>query len=194
MGNTVTQFILQGLSSIQPNSDFGGVVDTGSDLPEEVDSRIYEVFRYWQKIRGTGGRLPARGDIDPLDLPGRLWPHLMLSDLTEEPLSVTYRLVGTAVVDIDGVDFTGMRMEDLVHRRKFEDTLADYWTVAEMRLPHFRRASLYDARLNNEIEIERLHLPLASNGGDVDKILTVLLRLSNSQRSGARKPRFSIGA
>ena len=160
------------------------VVGSDDDIPHDADPRIFDTYEYWRRIRDEIGCLPSRHDIDPLDLPAPIWPNLILSDLIAEPFSVLNRLVGTAVVEMDGFDSTGMRIEETIPRRKIEDVLTDYRTVAVRRHPHFRRIGLYDERLRNDIDVERLHLPLATDGETVDKILTVFIRLNTEWMRG----------
>ena len=175
------------LRKIEPKRAFGGLVGVEVELPDDADRRILQTFRYWKDLRRVLGRIPGRDDIDPLDLAGEVWPHLILSELTFDPFGVIYRLVGTAVVEIDGADITGMRLDEAVPRRKIDDALADYEQIAEGYAPHFRRAYLYDPRLRNDIALERLHLPLASKGAAVDKVLTVLVRLGDEHCLAARR-------
>lgn len=162
------------------------VVGTDNDIPQDADPRIFDAYEYWRGIRNDIGRLPSRHDIDPLDLPAQIWPNLILSDLIPDPFSVLYKVVGTAVVELDGFDTTGMRIEDTLPRRKIEDVLADYRTVATRRQPHFRRVVLYDERLRNDIDVERMHLPLATDGRNVDKTLTVFVRLDTHWSSSGQ--------
>ena len=40
------------------------------------------LFRYWEKKRG-GRAMPARRDIDPIEMGPKLLPHLMLCELSD---------------------------------------------------------------------------------------------------------------
>src|SRR5262245_57987384 len=53
--------------------------------------------------------MPARADLDPTELPGGLWPHLVLMDVVRDGGRVRrrYRLVGTAFERQIGRNVTG---------------------------------------------------------------------------------------
>jgi len=69
---------------------------------------IAAIFRYWNDKRGQR-RMPARRDLDPVDLKPYL-PSIMLVDVYQ-PLRLTYRLVGTREAEARGYDPTGKAVE-----------------------------------------------------------------------------------
>ncbi len=155
----------------------GALIGEARDLPDDSHPNTRIAYDYWQSVRAKNGHLPARADIDPLDLPAEVWPDLILSDVQMEPFSILYRLVGTAIVGIDGFDATGKRVDEVYPRRDPAAVVADYKLCIAARLPHFRRIYLFDQRVSYEILVERLHMPLATNGVDVDKFLTTFIKL-----------------
>ena len=66
---------------------------------------VHAALDYWRSKCGVE-RLPSRRDIDPVEIP-RLLPHILLSEIWQEPFLVRYRLTGTALVEIYGFDYTG---------------------------------------------------------------------------------------
>jgi hypothetical protein len=70
------------------------------------------LFNYWEKKRGTR-RMPARRDIDPIEMDRRVLPHLMLCELSAHGNLIRFRLVGTSLAKRLGFDPTGQCLADL---------------------------------------------------------------------------------
>src|SRR3546814_19752127 len=82
-------------------------VKSPTQLPFADDRILLNLAAYWS-ARRNGQVLPQRSDIDPLDMPRRLLPHLVLA----EPAggsdgAIRFRLVGTELVKRIGRDATG---------------------------------------------------------------------------------------
>ncbi|MDP6389449.1 MAG: PAS domain-containing protein [Alphaproteobacteria bacterium] len=60
---------------------------------------------YWEEKRG-GQQMPARADIDPLDMK-RWLGHLALLDVIDGGRDFVFRVHGVHLVDLYGVDITG---------------------------------------------------------------------------------------
>ncbi|WP_169789523.1 PAS domain-containing protein, partial [Skermanella aerolata] len=86
--------------------------------------RIRQGFSYWQGLR-RGRLMPARRDVDPLDI-GALLPNVVLLDVIHQPakeqdqgssagLDFRFRLVGTDVAARSARDYTGRRLADIPH-------------------------------------------------------------------------------
>lgn len=60
--------------------------------PTLEDPKIRRVYEYWL-ARCWDGKLPARSDVEPLDLADAL-PHLILADVTHAPFEMRYPLFG----------------------------------------------------------------------------------------------------
>lgn len=86
--------------------------------------RIREGFSYWQDLR-RGRLMPARRDIDPLDIRALL-PNVVLLDVIQQPgderdqgppagLDFRFRLVGTEVAARSARDYTGRHLADIPH-------------------------------------------------------------------------------
>jgi hypothetical protein len=119
---------------------------------------------YWQTKRGAAA-LPARRDIDPLEMGSGLLPHLVLCDLFERGTRVRFRLVGTEVVKRLGVDPTGKFLDDAA-TGDYRDVLA-----ALHRLVYCERAPVFaESRFSwgagRRLEAQHLLLPLTQGGAD----------------------------
>lgn len=132
---------------------------------------LHGLHDYWA-ARGRDGRLPARRDIDPVDIPDLL-PQLMLIDVARagDPASpLQFRLVGTALVRRFGRDFTGQPVAEASFGADWENTRKDYGYVIGKGRPCLRH--------NRGVGLDRrtyeywcLLLPLAGDGCSVDMLL-----------------------
>ncbi|MBS4047672.1 MAG: PAS domain-containing protein [Alphaproteobacteria bacterium] len=85
---------------------------SGLPLPFADDRILLNLAAYWSAKRG-GYPLPPRTAIDPLDMPRRLLPHLMLVEPSGSDIEVRFRLVGTELVQRFRRDTTGKTSRDL---------------------------------------------------------------------------------
>jgi hypothetical protein len=121
------------------------------------------LLHYWQEKRGPRA-LPARRDIDPLEMGPALLPHLLLGDLLDRGTRVRFRLVGTVVVKRFGFDPTGKYLG--------EQKSAWFEMIGALnRLAYAERAPVYaESRLawsnTRRIDIQQLVLPLTQDGPD----------------------------
>ncbi len=89
-------------------------------LQEVLDhATLGALFRYWEEKRGAR-RMPARRDIDPIEMDRRLLSHLMLCELSERGSRIRFRLVGTSLVKRLGFDPTGQLLADLPEGKYFD--------------------------------------------------------------------------
>jgi hypothetical protein len=125
---------------------------------------LRELADYWMSRRGTR-RMPARADIDPVDLPRHL-PNLILAEVQTDPLRFHFRVVGTALEAQLGRIYTGATIgEDAGHFFKAYARCVD---KAQPTREYMRYDFGDDAEPG---EFERLLLPLSENDRDVHMIL-----------------------
>lgn len=124
---------------------------------------------YWQ--RKCGDRLmPARADIDPLDLREQLgW--LILTDVVGPPLRFRYRLVGSAITAELGRDSTGKYLDEIYPEAIYKDLAGSFGWVVANRQPLRVVGNLWPSE-RRWLTFETLDLPLSQNGADVNMILT----------------------
>jgi hypothetical protein len=140
-----------------------------------ADPEIRRFVAYWREKRG-GAEFPARADLDPIDFryvlgdvvlirvshapPGSRWPW-----------EFHYRLVGANLVERDGYDLTNKSLDELPEPEYRERVRASFIEVCETRAPIHRIRELFlDHRARR---YEAVVLPLASNGHDIDMLMTV---------------------
>lgn len=143
------------------------------DMPlGEVNSAIVAEFdRYWN-ARCKNGRLPARSDIEPVELKTIL-PSMILLDVEPKPFRVRIRLVGTRVVQFRG-DNTGRYLDQIetVEPARLKDYIDEMRTVVERGRPAFA-CDQVTTRFGAIQEIYVGIWPLAKDGRTVDKVVVI---------------------
>lgn len=129
------------------------------------DAKIHRAFDYWQTIR-RGNRVPARRDLDPIDIP-HLLPYMYLTEIHRDPLRIRYRLVGTKVCEIEGRDKTGLWMHEETWLDDYEEWLDDYRIVMESRQPLFGHDD-FEFSDHGRVGFEWALFPLGEDGENVD--------------------------
>jgi hypothetical protein len=72
---------------------------------------VAELHGYWRsKLRGRA--MPAPADIDPVEIP-QLLPGIIIAEYVGDPVRVRYRLVGTSQAYYNGLDFTGLYLDEI---------------------------------------------------------------------------------
>ena len=133
-----------------------------------------ELFDYWRS-KASPDNLPARRDIDPVEIPMLLpWITLYDVDWAEGRPRFRFRLVGTGIVRRYGRDATGMWFEDAYEGEILERQVAAFSEVATMGRP---LADSLSAPISGKefITSHKLILPLADDGARVDHMVAVIL-------------------
>lgn len=120
---------------------------------------------YWERKRGSRA-MPRRADIDPLDMPARLLPHVQLI----ERGGLRFRLVGTAVVDALGKDPTGRSLEDAFAGPERDFLERFFGAVLRAKRPVVGRSWLRKAR-GPDLGAAWLATPLSEDGRDANMLL-----------------------
>jgi len=123
---------------------------------------------YWLSLV-RGRAIPAREDLDPLDIP-RLVPNLMLVDVFRDPQRFRFRLVGTRLTELARRDSTGRGLDASLYGDNLGRVLVDLRACADTGAPV---ASLDTAPYleNGWIRAEALLLPFGRPDGTVEMIL-----------------------
>lgn len=142
-------------------------------IPQDLSTahpKVQACLRYWQDIRPAGGGLPGRRDLDPMAVPGLL-PHLWLLDIEPGPRRYRYRLVGGVLVDAGLGAKRGDYFEEKIRSQDLPALLDVLDRVSGERVIDWRRGP---PSINHDrfiARLERILLPLASDGENVDIIL-----------------------
>ncbi|MET1026954.1 MAG: PAS domain-containing protein [Dongiaceae bacterium] len=132
---------------------------------------VEKLLNYWNGLR-AGRPMPSRADIDPVAIKPLL-SHIMLVDLSYNPVRARYRLVGTEIVRSAHFDFTGLYADEI----QFESNDGTDWNgcyrrVAEGRVPGFGISHWMIAG-ETQRWIEFLICPLSSDGVTIDKCISI---------------------
>jgi hypothetical protein len=117
---------------------------------------------YWLRLRGDRA-MPARKDFNPLDV-RHLLPHVVLTEVHEQPRRLRYRLIGTFVTALAGRDATGQWLDRGLYGDRLDDFLWAYRTCLDRREPVAVREHVQFSP-KDWITIEALLMPMGD--GDV---------------------------
>jgi len=131
---------------------------------------LQRLYQYWAAQRGNRS-MPARSDIDPIDLK-TLLPLLILIDVVPDPRRYVYRLVGTREVDMRGTDPTGRPIEEGYYGESAADTTYYLDRVVRTRQPVLYRGTYQPLSTRTQCE-DVLFLPLSRDGEAVNMIMVL---------------------
>lgn len=136
-----------------------------------ADERLAQMLRYWSGLR-TGGRLPARADVDQFMLkPMMGWIHVVDTS-APDPGEYYYRLWGSSVRLDAGKDHTRMTLGMCPWPVMRDALMQDYADVVATGEPayHLITHTIDYSRHS----LARLLLPLAGDGRRVDQLLVLI--------------------
>jgi len=139
------------------------------EFPETCHPDTITMYKYWQEKCGDR-TMPARCDIDPVEMPRRLLPGICIVDVVTDERRYVYRLVGTGDAEVRGNDPTGKSVLEGFFGPSAEDALSCYDKVVKSRAP-FLDAAPFTAPCGKYVNEETLFLPLSDDGMTVNKIL-----------------------
>ncbi len=135
-----------------------------------LGTKVRRFAAYWESLR-RGERLPARSDLDPGEFVYCL-PNVLLMDLSHEPLRVRYRLVGSAVVSVAKLDFTGRYLDELSFPSAGFDWMELYRRLVAERRPLFAQVPI-ETTMGGLQQYELGLFPLSTDGETIDKAVAV---------------------
>lgn len=130
-----------------------------------------ELYSYWKQVRGDR-LMPSRADIDPTDIP-KLLKSILLLDIEQQTGRMKFRLTGTRITELYGTDYTGWYLDKVYFGRRRDAVLASYQSAIDDRCPHHCWMK-FTNKDGLEFDMERLILPLSSDGQNVDKLISLL--------------------
>jgi hypothetical protein len=159
-------------------------VDRPADMPDTAErftawspdqlagchSSLLRLYEYWSVRRGARP-MPARGDIDPIDLKALL-PLLILIDVVPDSRRYVYRLVGTHEVEMRGSDPTGKTVDEAYYGESTDVTTGYLDHVVRTRQPLLYRGTYQPLRTRTQRE-DVLFLPLSQDGETVNMIMVL---------------------
>ncbi len=150
--------------------------------PERASRAAVHLHDYWASKRSASGRLPTRQDIQPAEIKALL-PFLWLMDYEPGQGAFRYRLIGTAVVEGVGRDYTGRTLEQCnPGSGACEFATRALSGMMQDRQPIWRRGAPMFHHETAVLRLENLALPLASDGDNPDQILGLTLFFDSDSR------------
>ncbi len=126
------------------------------------------IYAAWaQKCRD--GRLPGRAEIDPTEMP-ECMQYMMIFDVEEHPRRYRYRFVGTHIDARSSDVRTGRYLDEIDLGKLRGQIIAMMHGVADDRAPNYFQGQ-YEEHCGRPLQYERVAMPLASDGENVDAIL-----------------------
>jgi hypothetical protein len=131
----------------------------GSKQAIEADPILRTLWSYWTERRGQRS-MPAREDIDPVDIPSIL-PHLQLVEPVDGRFR--FRLAGTAIVTAYGAEMTGKYVDDVFPGERGEFAIRSLQLVQDTGRPLFA-SNKYTTSQDAHVIATRIMLPLWTGG------------------------------
>jgi hypothetical protein len=76
----------------------------------QMGSKIGQLYAYWLGL--AQGSVPERADFDPGDVKVLL-PNIMIIEIEDAPFRIRFRLSGTKVDEVTGMNITGRYLDEL---------------------------------------------------------------------------------
>lgn len=127
-----------------------------------------QIYDYWLSCAHMRP-MPSRGDIDPCSMRNHL-PQISLIDISDGLKGATFRLAGSKLRDVYGLEVTGKRLSDLEWGEKREYWQDIYQNVVDKRCPQMGSVS-GPLQRREHVKLYWLRLPLSDDGVRVNKIL-----------------------
>jgi hypothetical protein len=153
------------------------VGNAASQNSDEINHpTLVAAYRYWNGKR-RGRAMPQRADIDPAEIVPLL-PHIFMVDIKRDPLLFKYRLIGTAIVDFLGRDFTGRAIDatsyDPAKAAELQKIIATAVTQAR---PVACKGTVFYVPGREWMLTEAVLMPLSKDGVTVDIIIGAQIAL-----------------
>lgn len=123
----------------------------------------------WERARGAKA-MPARADIDVLDIPRAVLAHILLIDVEPGPPErFRWRLIGTHITGTLGRDSTGRYLDELYEPKAVDVLLTGPRWVMRHRRP-VRTLGHASFAGKSHIRSENVDMPLSDDGERVSMI------------------------
>jgi hypothetical protein len=123
------------------------------------DQRLQRLYDYWGSRCVDG--MPPKSAIDPVDFRFILG-YVTLVDVEPSPRRYRFRLDGSILAMLSGMDYTGKYLDQLGMPDYIDFIAAGYDRVVDRRLPYaYRKEGAFDTKTFDE---ETLILPLGRDG------------------------------
>jgi hypothetical protein len=141
------------------------------NVSEFLSPAVANLCKFWTE-RSAGRFVIPRGEIDVVELPRTVLPHLLLIDLSRDSRDIRYRLVGSRLANDYGLDFTGLRLSEFSPPNGLEEAISDtYRAIKDFAMPVVGHYG-YPTR-NGKLAVSEFAVFPLSNGGVLDQCLAI---------------------
>lgn len=138
--------------------------------PNYLDDPILcDLFAYWDRLRGERVA-PSYAEVDPLDMPARILPYLLIAEVVpDEPARrYRFRLCGTEIEGVYGGGMGGRHVDEL-GKGAYRDYMQGlYDKLVASRRPVYSVGSYH----GRTVWTKRLMLPLSADANAIDVVLS----------------------
>src|SRR5260221_3364803 len=138
--------------------------------PATAHPKTIRLHDYWRGKTPGAGMLPGRQHIDPTEIPVLL-ENIWLLDIGGEKRRFRFRLIGDAMQRKGIPGRPGEFMDQFFSAGLADERLGALHAVVATRQPSWERGKPKLAHRTEISEIERIVLPLAADGREVDILL-----------------------
>ena len=167
-------------------------MSTDKQTSADASDKLARLREYW-RARSGGTRLPARRDIDPVDLPRHLSTILLIDGCGSEgiPRRFRFRLIGTGLSRLMPKDPTSRPLDEVLDGAEMAAVGALLTPVVEDGAEAMVSGRLVWAG-GWSLPADWLFLPLAADGRTVDMILGYADFPALPMRLPAGRPRLTF--
>jgi hypothetical protein len=141
------------------------------ELPETAHPKIRALYTHWKGIAPHPGLLPGQQHFDPPAVP-ELLPNLWLLEVVgAQPRRFRFRAIGDTLRRLGIPALPGDFLEPLLPEADARNVTAELSRVVLERQPVWFLGKALIRHQQSIAALERLHLPLATNGHNVTMLL-----------------------
>lgn len=144
-----------------------------------TNSKLDKLQALWRKQKGNR-QLPARTDFTPQLLKPWLG-HIGLVDVSYDPVRFRVRLSGEALVNYAGGDYTGQWFHDCVPPDQMASATRPYLDCLKKCEPLYNNTVYVHPGASRAL-LQRLYMPLSSDGTSIDVIMVAIYALKDYGR------------
>jgi len=149
-------------------------VQTQQWIETNPDRRWALLLEYWNRLAQRAAKLPKRSEIDPLELPVDMLPHIFLVDVvrTADPPATRFRfrLLGAAITARERVR-PGQYLDDYTSDQVPDAMTQQYLECLERRVSNRSTNLAWDHPTKEFITYRVMLLPLSSDGTEVNTLI-----------------------
>ncbi len=137
----------------------------------QCGSTLVPALNDWWHRKGGPDIVPDRSAVDPLELKSLL-PNIILAEAEHDPFRIKYRLQGTKVTEITGIDITGHYLDELLSAEPDQPWQEHYLRVYRTRKPLFGRTTV-PRSAGGTVDYEFGIFPLRRGGEMIEQFIAL---------------------